>query len=333
MRKFDLLKKVTCTAILAVLTMACLIPGEKASAASSVIMQTKLSTNSATVNWSKVTGAKEYYLGLGETKDEADTAAMEHRVVEGADKINHTFTDLKPGMNYYLTLRYRYTGEDGEAEARAGGAMIKTIPDKVTGVTQAKWYTSKKKVYITWEAQTAGYYKYVFMNKSGKKIKSGEAFTNSYDRTIDNDKCYSFKVKTVAIINGKTYEGAWSDRIYLFAQPMIKSYNYGNDFDLKIEGGKLKLNWDKVKYANGGYRIYVSKSRDKGYVQVARAGKNKSGAVVKKFKGSSYKKNGTYYVYVQGIRKSGGRTGTSGIGYVWSYKKGTVRRTYYHGKY
>ncbi len=322
-----------CTVVAVFLIMLSVVPFGKVKAATSTIIQTKLSTNSATINWSKVSDATEYYIGLGETKEEAEKAASDHMVTVSADTINYSFTGLKPGMHYYVTLRYRFVDEEGVKEAKANTAIIKTIPDKVNGVTQARWYVHKKKVYITWEAQTAGHYEYVFMNKSGKKIKSGNVYTNSYDRDIDNNKCYSFKVRAVAMINGKTYEGAWSDRVYLFAQPMIKSYNYGNDFDLKIQGGKLKLAWDKVKFANGGYKIYVSRNRDKGYEKVARVGKSRSSAVIKKFKGSSFKSNKTYYVYVEGIRKSGGRTGGTGIGYVWEIKKGHVKRTYYHGKY
>ncbi|WP_408070034.1 hypothetical protein [Butyrivibrio sp. JL13D10] len=320
-------------AVLLIFLMLVLMPLGKSYAASSVIIQTKLAADSATVNWSKVTGATEYYLGIGESKDEADKDATAHTLVFGPDTINYTFTGLKPGMNYYVTLRYKYTDEEGEKEENASTALVKTIPDKIRGLTQARWYIHQKTVYVTWEAQTAGHYEYVLMNKTGKKIKSGDLYTNSFDRSIENSKCYSFKVRAIAMINGKTYEGAWSDRIYLFAQPMIKSYNYGNDFDLKISGGKLILKWDKVKYANAGYRIYVSKKRDKDYVKVASLGKSKNAATVKKFKGKSYKNNGTYYVFVQGIRKSGGRIGTTGIGYVWEYKKGRVRRTYYHGKY
>lgn len=332
MRKANLIK-VMMGVTMAVFLMVMLLPLQKASAATSVLIQTQYATDSVTINWSKVKDATEYYLGIGESIDEADKAASAHEVVTDSGTIRHTFTGLKAGMNYYITLRYRSADGEATKEEKAGTVIAKTIPDKVKNVTQARWYVHKKKVYVTWEAQTAGYYKYVFMNKSGKKIKSGDLYNNFFDRPIDNKKCYSFKVKSVAIINGKTYEGAWSDRIYLFAQPMIKSYNYGSDFDLKIQGGKLVLKWDKVKYANKGYRIYVSKKRDKGYVKVFSCGKNKNSAAVKKYKGKSFKGNGTYYVYVEGVRKSGGRTGTSGIGYVWEYKNGSVKRTYYHGSY
>lgn len=320
-------------ALAAIFFVIILIPSGEVSAAASVITQTKYATDSVTVNWTKVRGATEYYLGIGENKEASEKDAEAHTLTFDSDTIHYTYTGLKAGMNYYVTLRYRYVETDGVKEAKANTSIVKTIPDKVKGVTQARWYIHTKKVYITWEAQTAGFYRYVFMNKSGKRIRAGDAFTNSLKKNVDNEKCYSFKVKSVAVINGKTYESAWSDRIYLFAQPMIRSYNYGNDFDLHIEGGKLKLSWDKTKYANGGYNIYVSKSRDKGYVKVARAGKNKNTATVSKFKGSSYKKNETYYVYVEGVRKSGGRRGGTGIGYVWQYKKGNVRQTYYHGQY
>ncbi len=302
-------------------------------AAVSVITQSRLSTDSATVNWTRITGAKVYYLGIGEDETEAKNSALSHALSFEQGTLSHTFTGLKPGMKYTVVLRYVRDGKDGQKEDQAGSAIIKTLPGKISGLTQTRWYANKKKVYVGWNEQNAGNYRYVFMDKAGKRIKSGELFTNSFSSRIDDKKCYSFKVKSVAIINGKTYEGEWSDRIFLFAQPMIKSYNYGNDFDLGIKNKRLVLKWDKSKYVNAGYKIYVSKNRDKGYVKVASVGKKKTSAVVKKFKGSSFKHSGTYYVYVEGIRKYAGKISSTGIGYVWEYKNGKVRQTYYHGDY
>ncbi|WP_029323200.1 fibronectin type III domain-containing protein [Butyrivibrio sp. AE3004] len=307
---------------------------KRVSAAVSAMTQSKLSAESATVNWTKVSGAKEYYLGIGVNENDAKTAVSNHMVVVSADTIHYTFTNLNPGMRYYVVLRYLYEDKDGvKKEEQAGSMIMKTVPSKISGLTQARWYNNQKKVYVTWNEQPAGTYRYVFMDKNGKRIKAGELLSNSFSTRIDNNKCYSFKVKSVAVINGKTYESVWSDRIYLFAQPMIKSYNYGNDFDLTIKGGRLELKWDRVKYADAGYRIHISRNRDKDYVSAGTVSRKKSSAVVKRYKGHSFKRSETYYVYVEGLRKYGGQISSTGIGYVWEYKNGRVRKTYYHGKY
>ncbi|WP_022760296.1 hypothetical protein [Butyrivibrio sp. AD3002] len=303
------------------------------SAASTVITQTMYSTDSVTMHWVKVPGAKEYYPAIAESKSEAEEAAKKHGVVLGDTEISYTFNSLKPGTIYYVALRCLYTDSKGDKEETVGTAIMKTIPGKVTGLTQAKWYSNKKIVYVTWDKQTAATFKYVFMDRFGRRIREGVSFKNSFSRRIDNNKCYSFKVRSVTLVGGKTYESEWSDRIYLFAQPMIKSYNYGNDFAVKIAGGSLNIKWDRVKYANEGYNIYVSKNRDKGYTLVGHASKKKSQKTIKRFKGSRFKKSGTYYIYVEGLRQGPTALSSTGIGYVWEYKNGKVRQTYYHGSY
>ena len=307
--------------------------GTKASAAASVVTGSNYAADSVTVHWTKVPGAKAYYPGIAENRTDAEAAAKKHGVTLDSSVISYTFTGLKPGTIYYVALRCVYAGSGGDVEETVNTSIMKTLPGKVTGVTQAKWYANNKKVYVTWDAQTAASFRYVFMDKYGKRIREGACYTNSFDERIDNKKCYSFKVKSEAIVGGKRYETDWSETIYLFAQPMIKSYNYGNDFAVKIEGKALKIKWNRVKYANSGYNIYVSKSRDKGYTKVAHVGKKISGKTIRSFKGNKFKKSGTYYVYVEGLRKQNGRVSSTGIGYVWEYKKGKVRQTYYHGSY
>ena len=56
-------------ALAAIFFVIILIPSGEVSAAASVITQTKYATDSVTVNWTKVRGATEYYLGIGESKE------------------------------------------------------------------------------------------------------------------------------------------------------------------------------------------------------------------------------------------------------------------------
>ena len=85
--------------LIALCMVLMMVPIGKVSAAVSVVIQTRLATDSATINWSKVAGATEYYLGIGESKDDAEKAAKEHSIVVDSGTINYTFTGLKPGMN------------------------------------------------------------------------------------------------------------------------------------------------------------------------------------------------------------------------------------------
>ena len=304
---------------------------ETALAVTSVVTQSEYASDSVTMHWTKVPGAKVYYPGIATTRADAENEAKKHAVSVPESNIKYTFKGLKPGTEYYVALRCVYKGLEGDKEETVNISIMKTLPGKITGLTQSKWYANKKTVYVTWDSQSAAYFRYVFMDKSGKRIREGVEEKNSFSGKIDNKKCYSFKVRAEDQVGGKTYEGDWSETIYLFAQPMIKSYNYGNDFAVKIEGKALKIKWNRVKYANSGYNIYVSQKRDKEYVKVAHADKKKNSKTIKTFRGNRFKKSGTYYIYVEGLRKQNGRVSSSGIGYVWEYKNGTVKQTYYHG--
>ncbi|MCR5100105.1 MAG: hypothetical protein K6B41_01970, partial [Butyrivibrio sp.] len=238
----------------------------------------------------------------------------------------------KKGTKYYVALCFGYNDSDSVKYSEPVTATGKTIIGSITGLTQARWHANSEKVYVTWDAQTAASYEYVFMNQNGKTITSGTWYTNTYTHTISNKKCYSFKVKATATINGKKYDSGYSETIYLFAQPMIKTSNFGSSFALNISNGRLTLKWDKVKYATN-YNVYVSKKRDSGYVKVGSVKKSKNQITIKRFNKKKFKKKGTYYVYVEAVRKKNGLVSSSGINYVWQYKNGKVSEKYYFGDY
>lgn len=304
----------------------------ESSAAVANCTQTKHAKDSITVTWYKLP-ADYYYLGISEDENEAETLAKAHTITLGGDINTYTFTGLKQGTEYNIAIRRLYTGASGEkAEETISNKKFRTIPGKITGLMQTKWFQNKKTVYVQWDAQTAGWYEYVFMSKTGKELSKGSVLSNTLRKSIDNKKCYSVKVRAVAIIGTKKYEGDYSDITYLFAQPRIVSYNYGNDYKLKISGGKLSLEWKKVKEATG-YNIYVSTKRDSGYRKVTSVKRSKTKATVGKYKGKSFSSKKTYYVYVEAVRKKGSNISNSGICYVYRIKNGKTREDYYHGSY
>ncbi len=309
-----------------------IVCGAKGQAAALITGESGATENSFTLHWTKDSSALEYYLGIAEDKDDAEKNASSHSIIVAATDNSYTFTGLSKGTKYYVALCYSYSDSGTVKDSTTVTATAKTIIGSITGLTQARWYANTKKVYVTWDAQTAATYEYVFMNKAGKTISSGKWPTNTYTHSISNKKCYSFKVKATAKINGKTYDSGYSKPIYLYAQPMVKTYNYGSKFDLGIKDGKLTVKWDKVKYATS-YKVYVSKKRDSGYTKVMSVSKSKNSATVKKYKGKSFNSKGTYYVYIDAVRKKSGVVSSSGINYVWLYKNGKVEEKYYHGKY
>ncbi len=287
--------------------------------------------NGFMVHWTKDIRAVEYYLAVDENRDTAVSKARAHSITVPASDNSYTFSGLKKGTKYYVALAYSYT-DLGTAKASDPVTLIcKTAIGKITGLTQSRWYVNKKKVYVTWDAQTAASYEYVFMDQRGNTISTGKCFTNTFTYRISNKKCYSFKVKAYATINGKKHDSGYSDTIYLLAQPLIKSLKYGSAFDLSISDGKLTVSWDKVKAATN-YNIYVSRKRDSGYEKVGNVSKSKTKAVIKKFRNKKFNKKGTYYIYIEAIKKKSGSSGSSGLNYVWKYANGKVTENYYHGR-
>ena len=206
-------------------------------------------------------------------------------------------------------------------------------PVKVTGVRQTRWLNNKKIVQVMWDKQKVAGYEYVFMDNTGKELSKGFTYKNYYEHSVSNKKYYLIKVRAMASVNGKLQTGEYSDTVCLLAQPMIKSSNYGSTYKISVSQGKLNLKWGKVGTASG-YRVYVSKKRDSGYKLVATVNKkSKTSISVKKFGSKKYKTNGKYYIYVQSIKKYGSNICTSGVNYVWEYKKGKITKTAYYGTY
>ena len=284
------------------------------------------------VHWTKDSRAVEYYLAADEDRDTAVSKARAHSIVVPASDNSYTFSGLKKGTKYYVALAYSYT-DSGTAKTSDPVTLIcKTAIGKITGLTQTRWYVNTKKVYVTWDAQTAASYEYVFMDQRGKTISTGKCLTNTFTYRISNKKCYSFKVKAYATINGRKHDSGYSNTIYLLAQPMIKSLKFGSAFDISISDGKLTVSWDKVKAATN-YNIYVSKKRDSGYEKVGSVSRSKTKAVIRKFRKKKFNKKGTYYIYIEAVKKKSGASSSSGVNYVWKYANGKVSETYFHGKF
>lgn len=299
-------------------------------AASVLTGTSSVTENGFILHWTKDIRAAEYYLAIDEDRDTAVFKAHAHSIVVPASDNSYTFSGLKKGTKYYAALAYSYTGSGTANTSEPVTLICKTAIGKITGLTQTRWYANTEKVYVTWDAQTAASYEYVFMDQRGKTISTGKCLTNTFTYRISNKKCYSFKVKAYTTINGKKHDSGYSDTIYLLAQPMIKSLKYGSTFDLSISDGRLTVSWDKVKGATN-YNIYVSKKRDSGYEKVGSVSKSKNKAVIKKFRKKKFNKKGTYYIYIEAVKKKSGKSGSSGLNYVWKYSNGKVSEKYYHG--
>ena len=294
-----------------------LLPGAKAEAS---VVQTGATTNSATVRWDAPSSS--YY------------EVTQYRVYVGTDYQNTvlwrsfpagttscTITGLPSGVKKYVKVEYTYRSKGSTSSntytSIAGSAYdVKTLPGKVTGVKQDRWYYFALSFYATWnKIDSANGYEYVVRTNTGKVFKKGStssAYSNSFSvNKINNQVIYTVQVRAYTNINGRKYYGEWSDPGYFFTQPRVSS--------LKVANNKLTVKWKKVSGATG-YNIYVSTSPRSGYKKVKSVGKSKSSATITKFKGKKISAKKRYYVYVATKKKVGKTTYTSGKLYYWSVK-------------
>ena len=293
-----------------------LLPGAKAEAS---VVQTGATTNSATVRWDAPSSS--YY------------EVTQYRVYVGTDYQNTvlwrsfpagttscTITGLPSGVKKYVKVEYTYRSKGSTSSntytSIAGSAYdVKTLPGKVTGVKQDRWYYFVLSFYATWnKMEAADGYEYVVRTSSGKVFRKGDTGSN-YNQIsvnkISNEVIYTVQVRAYTKLNGAKYYGAWSDPGYFFTQPRVTS--------VKAANKKLTIKWKKVSGATG-YDVYVSAKPKSGYKKVKSVGKGKSSVTITKFKGKKISSKKTYYVYVATKKKVGKTTYTSGKLYYWSVK-------------
>lgn len=295
-----------------VMAMAFVMTGITAEAA---VAQTAQDKNSITIQWDAKNYASAYYIGYAENSSDARAMAEAKTITLPATTTSYTITGLKPGTEYYVCVygTYKYSATGSEyTNSIATGYDFTTLPTKVTGLNQTKWWYYIENVDFAWNEQSAANFEVVVMNSKGKKIKSFETSSNKsgYD-DVKNNNSYQVKVRAKVVINGQTYYGDWSDKAYLFTQPMVTKSSVSN--------GKLTIKWGKITGVNS-YDVYVSTKEKKGYKKVKSLKASKTSLTVAKLKGKKFSSSKKYYVYIVAKKKVGKKTYTSGRHYTCTVK-------------
>ncbi len=283
-----------------------------AKAAVTQVVEGGTTDTTATITWPAEDKATAYHIYFGVDSASANAAAP---IDLPATQLSYTFAGLQPGTEYYVKVTYDYLNYSGTASYTSSvGTLydLATLPAKVTGVNQTKWWYYIGSVDFSWDQQSACHYEYVVKNSKGKKVKSETRAYKDGSCKVENNQVYSVKVRAYVELNGQKYYGAWSDPAYMFTQPMVKS--------AKVSKGKLTIKWGKVKGATK-YTVYVSTKEKKGYKKVGTVSSKKGSLTVSKFKKKKFDTKKTYYIYIVASKKVDGVTYTSGRHYTYSIKK------------
>ncbi|MBR4760730.1 MAG: hypothetical protein IK078_11380 [Lachnospiraceae bacterium] len=242
-----------------------------------------------------------------------------------ANSTSYTFGNLLPGTKYTAKIKYttisRYTGRESTPYSRT--VYLTTLPGKVSGLHQAKWWYWNHDCDFEWDKQDACKYEWVAYQKGKKSKQIAKSTTPTYSNSgrfkVKNNKMYTAKVRAVATIDNMTYYGDWSDEVYMFTQPMVLDKG-----GITIDGsGKMTVKWEKIDGVDS-YEVYVSTKEKTGYKKVAKVKSSKGYATIKKLKKKKFKYNKTYYVYIVAKKKVKGKICTSGRHYTKMYKKGSL---------
>ena len=292
--------------------------------AAAKVVQTAQTQNSITVN---VTGYSSYYtinkvsFGVGADYNAAKANASAGQINNGKS-LTYTFNNLQPGTEYCIAASVTYKSGSYTNTSVESAALV-TLPGTVTGLNQEEWYRLAHAVNIVWNKQTgADGYEYRFMNDDGIDI---EHSTTSSARLsvshIKNNQVYKGTVRAYSTINGVKYYSDWCPTAYFMTQPAKgPTRGYENrELGASVSGGKLKVNWEKVKGINQ-YNVYVATKRGGAFKKVKTLGANKKSYTVKKVGKKKIKGNKTYYVYVEGVKIVNGNRYTTGLNYITQVK-------------
>lgn len=309
-------------ALLTLLLGVILTLGYSVTSDAAKITQTAQTQNSVTIKFSPDLYSSQTLTGwtvsLQKQDDKYNWIDCQSPVSMATNVDSYTFNNLAAGNKYYAKVSYSYQSSYGSSYTYNTNQYIYTLPGKVSGVNQDKWWFYAKSVNFSWNRQSACNYEWAAYKGKKKVASRKDVSANSGTFSVKNNVLYKVKVRSYVTINNTVYYGDWSDDAYLFTQPMVKSKG-GVTIN---SSGKMTVKWDKISGISK-YQVYVSTKEKTGYKKVATVSSKKGSVTVSKLKGKKFNKNKTYFVYIVATKKVGKKTYTSGRHYSMMYKNGS----------
>ncbi len=218
------------------------------------LKSSSVSTTSAALSWTKVSGASGYqivYATSSDFKTNKKTAT-----VSSGSTVTSTLSSLSTGTKYYVKVRaYRTVDSNKVYGGYSSTVNFVTAPAQVTGLKSAS--VADNSIQIKWTATTASKYLVYYKASSAKSYSSATVTTNSYTlSSLDSASTYNFYVIAV---NSAGTKGKASSVLSLTTTGVAKTTPTLSISSVTATGAKAT--WTKVTGATG-YELQYSTNKN-----------------------------------------------------------------------
>lgn len=257
---------------------------------------TKLKATKATlkyisVKWNKAENATNYKIEYRKAGKNYKFKTL--KTIKGTGA---TVPKLSANTLYYIKVTPFATKDN---KIYYGSNAIIKVATATTSINGLKVTNNGKAISIKWNRnKNATGYKVYRLNGKKKYVQvktiKGNKKTAFKDTKVKSSKIYYYKVKAYRTYNG--YGTVLSDYSMQVFSPCGL---YATTVKTKSFSGKITVSWSKVSGASG-YKVYQSKSKNKGYKCVAKTTK-------RSYTTKKLTKNKTYYFKVQPYKSYKGK--------------------------
>lgn len=252
---------------------------------------TKVTLKYVSVKWNKVENATNYKIEYRKAGKNYKFKTL--KTVKGTGA---TVPKLSANTLYYIKVTPFATKD---SKIYYGSNAIIKVATATTSINGLKVTNNGKAISIKWNRnKNATGYKVYRLNSKKKYVQvktiKGNKKTAFKDTKVKSSKIYYYKVKAYRTYNG--YGTVLSDYSKQVFSPCGL---YATTVKTKSFSGKITVSWSKVSGASG-YKVYQSKSKNKGYKCVAKTTK-------RSYTTKKLPKNKTYYFKVQPYKSYKGK--------------------------
>lgn len=252
---------------------------------------TKVTLKYVSVKWNKAENATNYKIEYRKAGKNYKFKTL--KTIKGTGA---TVPKLSANTLYYIKVTPFVTKDN---KTYYGSNAIIKVATATTSINGLKVTNNGKTISIKWNRnKNATGYKVYRLNSKKKYVQvktiKGNKKTAFKDTKVKSGKIYYYKVKAYRTYNG--YGTVLSDYSKQVFSPCGL---YATTVKTKSFSGKITVNWSKVSGASG-YKVYQSKSKNKGYKCVAKTTK-------RSYTTKKLPKNKTYYFKVQPYKSYKGK--------------------------